>query len=175
VRVENNFGEDILQQIYNLICNNEVEQLEAIVLNYRIGGVAHLIFDFFNEDEEVLNLADDQKITLSFLNPILLALKTKSFACLKFLVERYGVRKCMRSFDLSFKHETLGEYPFKNILIPILMKTKDVDALSLLSHKAKDFIISTQDLNSFISLSLAERWLAGLKTFLISETAQFYF
>jgi len=63
-----------------------VEQLEHILLNYNIQGIANLTFDFFNEDEEVLNLADDQKVTVSFLNPILLAVKVKSLACLKFLV-----------------------------------------------------------------------------------------
>jgi hypothetical protein len=112
-------------------------------LNYQIAGISNLTFDLFEEDEEVLNLADDHKITLSLLNPILLAIKFQSFSCLKYLVERFGVRKCMRSFDLIFRHDTVGEFPFKNILIPILLKIKDVDILSFLTHKTRDFVIST--------------------------------
>lgn len=104
-QVENTFGDDVGQRIYALICNNEVEQLEHLLLNYNIQGLANMNFDFFNEDEEVLTLGDSQKITLSFLNPILLAIKMKSSACLKFLVQRYGIRKSMKSYDLTFKHD----------------------------------------------------------------------
>lgn len=172
---EENYHRDVLAQIYNMICNNEVEQLDSLLSNYQIGGIANLQFDIFEEDEEVLSLADDQKITTAFLNPILLAVKSKSFACLKYLVERFGVRRSMRSLDVNFKHDKHGEFPFKNILLPILLKQKDVDALSFLSHKTRDFVLTAQDLQSFVSLSLAENWTIGLKTFLLSETAHFYF
>ena len=42
------------------------------------------------KDNEALNLADGQKITVALLNPILLAIKHKSLATLKYLVEVYG-------------------------------------------------------------------------------------
>jgi hypothetical protein len=42
-----------------VIRDNEVEQLEEIVRGYDIRGISQLQFDFFQEDEEVLNLADD--------------------------------------------------------------------------------------------------------------------
>jgi hypothetical protein len=58
-------------------------------LNYLIGSIYHIegivqqYFDFSEEDEEVLNLADDRKVTVSILNPILLAVKYRSLAVLK--------------------------------------------------------------------------------------------
>lgn len=99
-----------------------------------------------------------------------MALKSKSLACLKYLVERYGLRKSMRNIDLIFKHDIYGEFAFKNIMFPVLLKLKDTDALAYLSNKRKDFVISTQDLNSFVSLALQEKWVIGLKTFLLSDS-----
>lgn len=49
----------------------------------------------------------------------------------------------MRNLELTFKHEILGEFPFKNIMVPILLKIKDNDALSFLVNKTKDFVITT--------------------------------
>jgi hypothetical protein len=39
------------------------------------------------DDEEILNLSDNSRISLSFLNPVLLAIKYRSFDCLKYLVD----------------------------------------------------------------------------------------
>ena len=77
---------------------------------------------------------------------------------MKFLVEKFGVRRSMRNIDLIFRHETLGEYGFKNLILPILLKIKDTDALSYLTNKVKDFVITNQDLSSFVNLSLQDRW-----------------
>lgn len=60
-------------------------------------------------------------------------------------------------------------------MMPVLFKIKDADALHFLASRIKDFVITTTDLVSFITLSLNDKWLPGVKTFLQSETAQFYF
>jgi len=49
----------------------------------------------------------------------------------------------MKHLDLTFKHEVLGEFPFKNIMIPVLLKIKDNEALSFLVNKTKDFVITS--------------------------------
>lgn len=54
------------------------------------------------------------------------------------------------------------------------MKVKDVEALSFLARQDA-FVITQQDLTSFVSMALNEKWLAGVKTFLNSPTAAFYF
>jgi hypothetical protein len=134
-----------------------------------------LVFDFYSDDEEVLTLADDTKVTLAFLNPVLLAIKYKSFSCLKYLVSQYQFRQSMKQLDIVVRQDQYGgEYPFKNLVVPILAKIKDVEALSFLTRQ-DGFYITSQDFNSFISMTLAEKWLAGTKTFLQSPAAQFVF
>jgi hypothetical protein len=58
-----------------------------------VKGLSQVHFDFYSEDEEVLKQYDDTVVTLSVLNPILLAIKYKSFASLKYLVENFGIRQ----------------------------------------------------------------------------------
>ncbi len=80
----------------------------------------------------------------------------------------------MSTLDIVVKSHDGAEYPFKNIILPILIKVKDVEALSFLTRQ-DGFVITQQDLISFISMALNEKWLAGAKTFLNSSTAAFYF
>lgn len=95
-KLDKQVNDDRLLQIYNFIRLNEVDHLREIVNAAAIQGIAHLLFDFFEEDEEILTLGDDTKITTSFLNPILFAIKCKSFDCLTYLVNTFGVRQSMR-------------------------------------------------------------------------------
>lgn len=81
-----------------------------------------------------MNLADDGKITESMLNPILVAIKYKSFSCLKYLIQDYGMRQSMKNGDFIVRHEQYGEFNFKNLILPLLLKVKDVEALSLLTR-----------------------------------------
>jgi hypothetical protein len=39
------------------------------------------------EDEEILNLSDNSKVSVSIFNPPLLAIKYKALDCLKYLVD----------------------------------------------------------------------------------------
>ena len=61
--------------MYNLIRDNEVDHLTELIREWGIQGIAHIVFDFSQGDEEVLNLANDDKVTVSVMNPILLAIK----------------------------------------------------------------------------------------------------
>ena len=85
-------SEETLIQIYNLIMDNEVDHLEIQLDSQKVKGIANIVFDFYQEDEEVLTLDDGNKVTLSLLNPVLLSIKRKSFASLKYLVENFDLR-----------------------------------------------------------------------------------
>ncbi len=94
---------ELLLKMYNLIKDNEVDHLRELIYGYGIQGIGHLVFDFFPEDEEVLTLSDDSKVTLSVLNPILLAIKYKSFSCLKYLVQEFGLAHSMKTLDFVIR------------------------------------------------------------------------
>ena len=84
-------------------------------------GVAHLRFDFVEHDEDVLHLAADERITVSQLNPILLAIKYKSFACLTYLVETFGLRQSMKNVEILVRDNRFGDFPYKSLLVPLLL------------------------------------------------------
>ncbi len=59
------------------------------------------------------------KIGVAILNPVLLAVKYRGIKCLKYLVEKYGIRPSVKSVDIIVRRGALGsgiiagEYPFK--------------------------------------------------------------
>jgi len=176
-QVQEVLAEEHLLTLYNLIRDNEIDHLAELLQQYPYysAGMGAVVFDLFQEDEEVLTLADDSKVTVSVLNPALLALKYKSFACLKLLVGSYGLmRQYMKPIDVVVRHGDHEEYPFRNLIVPILAKVKDLEAVSFLARH-DGFVVSAQDLNSFVSMALSDRWLPGLKAFLQSAAAQFAF
>jgi len=155
-KLDKQVSDDRLLSIYNYIRLNEVDHLREMVNAGNIQGVAHLLFDFFEDDEEVLHLADDRKVTLSFLNPILFAIRCKSFDCLTYLVQTFGVRQSMRSHTLTTRVAT-RDLTFKNLMFPLILKAKDNDILSFLL-KQEGFFFTSYDFNSFVVQALFERW-----------------
>ena len=127
-------NEETLLQIYNLIRDNEVEHLEQLLQSLKVQGVAHLMFDFFQEDEEVINLADGSRINVSLLNPILLCVKHKSFSSLKYLIENFDLRQSLKELDLIIRHESGVDLSFRSLVLAILLKIKDNEALSFLTR-----------------------------------------
>ena len=85
-------SEEILDKIYDLIKDNEVDHLEQQLDSFQVKGIANIIFNNYLEDQEVLTLDNGNKISISVLNPILLSIKRKSYGCLKYLVENFDVR-----------------------------------------------------------------------------------
>jgi hypothetical protein len=142
--------DDRLLEIYNYIRLNEIDHLRELILNASITGLAHLRFNFFEDDEEVMVLADDRRITMSYLNPILLAVKCKSFDCLTYLVNTFGVRQAMCSTNLTVRLNKKFDFTYRNLMFPLIMRGKDNDILAfLLKHEG--FIFSSFDFNSFIA------------------------
>ena len=118
-------------------------------------------------------LASGQVINLSALNPVLLALKYKSLATLKFLVERFGVRQAMQNATSPYvvvDERKNHPYYFKSLILPLLVEVGDNEALTFLL-KQSGFAFTQGDLVSFIDFSLRKRWVQGLKTFLGSSVA----
>jgi hypothetical protein len=48
-----------------LIKDNEFDHLRAALEGQQVKGIAQITFDNIEEDEEILTLSDDQKLTLS--------------------------------------------------------------------------------------------------------------
>jgi hypothetical protein len=90
-----------------------------------------LYFDFTDEDSETLNLSDGTKVTVWLMNPILLSIKYKSFSCLKYLVDTFGVRQSLHPLHFIVR-QPHGEYPFTSLILPILLKLKDSETLNYL-------------------------------------------
>jgi hypothetical protein len=93
---------------------------------------------------------------MSYLNPILLAVKCRSFDCFTYLVNTFGIRQSARAYDISVR---VGDrdLPFKSILMPLILKGKDNDILSFLL-KTDGFVFSSSDFNSFVAQAISERW-----------------
>lgn len=173
--LENEISYDRLNHVFSLIKDNEVDHLRAMIEGSAVSGIAHLKFSYVDYDEDVINLTDDQRITVSQINPILLAARYKSYACLSYLIETFGLRQAMGEGYYQVREEqTRGDYVFKNLLLPILLKTEDLQSLDLVLRQ-DGFVLTKQDFNSFVSVAVIHRWFTGLKTFLSSNVAHFFF
>ena len=127
-------SEEILDKIYDLIKDNEVDHLEQQLDSFQVRGIANIIFNNYLEDQEVLTLDNGTKISISVLNPVLLSIKRKSFACLKYLVENFDLRQSLIKLDLKLVNEHVGEIRFQSLVLAILLKIKDNEALSFLGR-----------------------------------------
>ena len=114
------------------------------------------MFDFLEEDDDILTLADESKITTAHTNPILLAVKCKSFECLAYLVNTFGVRQSMRQLTITTRAFN-RDLTYKNLMMPLIMKTHDNDALTFLL-KNEGFFMNSYDIKSFVDQALLDRW-----------------
>jgi len=72
-----------------------------------------------------LALADDETITNSHVNAILVAINFKSIACLKFLIERFELRQSIIERQTDVVYPNGSRFSFTNLLIPLVLKIKD--------------------------------------------------
>lgn len=99
-------------------------------------GIARQFFNFNEDDREWVNQIES-KVELSILNPVMLAVKCRSLNCLKFLVDKYDIRPSIIQTDILLHSPSslaTGEFPFKQWLIPVLLKTQDPHSLSFLMN-----------------------------------------
>jgi ABC-type branched-subunit amino acid transport system ATPase component len=65
-------------------------------------------------------------------------------------------------------------YSFDSLVLPVLLKTKDLEALNFLV-KQLCFVVTLTDLQSFAVWAIAENWVQGLKALFSSSAAQIAF
>jgi hypothetical protein len=120
-------------------------------------------------------VADDNRVTLSSLNPILYAIKTRSTDALAYLVSNYGVRQAMNNAQpITVRVNAETAFRYSNVMIPLILQGKDNDSLAC-TLKQEGFVLTPEDFRSFVAQTLYEGWIAGLRTFLFSSAAQFLF
>lgn len=173
-QVESDITSERLSHIFNLIKDDEIGHLRSLVEQSGTPGIAHLNFSYVEYDEGVLNLAGDERITVSQLNPILLAIKYKSFLSLTYLVETFGLRQSFYNREIMVRDSKNEDYPFSSLLVPLILQKEDLQTLEFLL-KQEGFVINKTDFNSFVSYCLSNKWVAGLKAFLSSPVGHFYF
>lgn len=98
--------------MYNFIKDNDFDRLKEIIEQKKILGAANIFFDFYDHDEEIVNLAGEHKVSLSILNPVLLCLKYKSTLCLRYILDAFGLRPSIKTVDIIVR-KVHGEYPFR--------------------------------------------------------------
>ncbi len=139
---------DVEANIFEAIKANNVKELETLAKEHFsknvIGGLR-----WRNTSEKVLSLKDGLEITLSGLNPLLVAVFYKSFTSVKYLLETHKGRG-LRNYFQHGSYELEGsDIPFNNLALPILLATKDLDILSYLS-KQTCFVLGLGELREFI-------------------------
>jgi hypothetical protein len=166
--------------MYNLIKTNDITGLQMLCeAQYQMHTIAQITFDYQEGDKEVLNMPEDNRKTqVSILNPIILAVKYRSLNCLKYLITKYGLRPSLTQSEMIIIRHDQHEYPFKQWLLPILLKLRDIEALTFLVNQPS-FTLSYYGLNSFISYALTKQsdntyyWQTGARILLESNAARF--
>lgn len=173
-QLNSDLPQDRASSIFGLIKDNEIDHLKALIDQSGIAGVSYIRFSYVNFNENALTLADGTSIDVTELNPILLAIKYRSVACLQYLIDYFGVRQSMIQADWDVRDAQHGDHPFKNLMVPLVLQTEDVSILDVLL-KNEGFVLTKTDFNSFVSLALKRKWSAGLRTFLSSPAVHFFF
>jgi hypothetical protein len=163
-----------LSKLYSGIKNNEADQV-AVLLSEANVAIAEITFsDVVGEDTLVLPLEHNELILESHLNPILLAINSKSFATLKALTSYYHIRTASHERDVRIPISEKEHAHFSSLVLPLILKTKDVEALSWILRQ-DEILLRGYDFYSFVMYAIRENWLQGLKIFLNSSSAVFYF
>lgn len=100
-----------------------------------------------NSSEEVLD-----NIYANELSPLNVAIKAKSLACVKYLVESSTAQR-----ELYQEGEWLqGQY--NNLSLALIAKVKDLEVLNYLS-KQNAFVLTSTDVQSFLQAAIQDKWI----------------
>ena len=134
--------------------------MKQVLSNSKIQGIGQLRFDGQNQaDEQILTLANDNEVRLQHLNPLELSIFKKSLACFKVLVNEFGMRQSYSEVQLEVRIPDYDseELLFSNIILPLILKTKDNEILSFVL-KNEGFFMQQSDLKSFVRASIKLKW-----------------
>lgn len=70
-----------------------------------------------------------EQVSLSILNPVLLAIKYRSVQCLRYLLDTFGVRTSIKPAHILI-HSEGSEFKFSQWLLPIMVRVKDLEVLA---------------------------------------------
>ena len=143
--------------VCNLIKDNEIDHLRELLTNATV-SLAKLRWS--ENEEQVMN-----GVKVNELTPLELAVKSKSLACLKLIVEKYSSKEQYQYGDIEVDGKT-----YSTLLLPLLLQTKDLEALNYLA-KQPSFSLKTKDVLNFIEQAIKDKWAQGAKALLASVPA----
>lgn len=126
---------DVLLQVYQLVKANESDQLLTLLAELSRNSVGDLDFTQvgLENDSVVLSLEGEGEVRESQLNPVLLAIHSKSNAVLKALLARYNsLRSTVADGDFRVHLSEAESAPFSNLALPLILRAKDLEALNVL-------------------------------------------
>ena len=103
---------------------------------------------------------------------MVLAIRQKSLASLKYLVELGAGRGLRETFQYSSEGWKFEEgIVYSNLALAVIAKIHDLEALNYLL-KQTAFVLNANDILAFVKHSIQEKWVYGAKALLSSQTAQ---
>ena len=122
-------------------------------------AIAELNFsEVVGDDTLVLPLEYNELIMESHLNPVLLAINSKSFATFKALTSYYHIRTASHERDVRIPLSEVEIAHFSSLVLPLILKTKDVEALSWILRQ-DEILLRGFDFYSFVVNAIRENWL----------------
>lgn len=140
--------------MYNLIKDNEIDHLREVLYNYYPYQQSFGKFRWI-ESEPLLFTAQNKTYSINGgndLTALILAIKSKSLACIKLIVENYKSKE-----QYQYGNWGVNEYSFSTLVLPLILQTKDLDALNFLV-KQTSFNISLGDVENFVKIALDINW-----------------
>ena len=102
---------------------------------------------------------------------MVLAIRQKSLASLKYLVELGAGRGLRETFQYSSEGWKVEEgIVYSNLALAVIAKIHDLEALNYLL-KQTAFVLNANDILAFVKHSIQEKWVYGAKALLSSQTA----
>ena len=93
---------------------------------------------------------------------------------MKALTSTYHIRTASHERDVRIPLSEVEIAHFSSLVLPLILKTKDVEALFWILRQ-DEILLRGYDFYSFVVYAIRENWLQGLKIFLNSSTAVFFF
>jgi hypothetical protein len=154
----NNVDYEFLGRLYSAIKSNEVDQVQVLLSESNV-AIAELNFsEVVGDDTLVLPLEYNELIMESHLNPVLLAINSKSFATFKALTSYYHIRTASHERDVRIPLSEVEIAHFSSLVLPLILKTKDVEALSWILRQ-DEILLRGFDFYSFVVNAIRENWL----------------
>lgn len=140
--------------MFNLIKDNEIDHLREVLYNYypyqqSLGKIR------WTESESLSFTAQNKTYNITGGNDItalILAIKSKSLACTKLIVENYKSKE-----QYQYGNWAVNEYSFSTLVLPMILQTKDLEALNFLV-KQTSFNVSLGDVENFVNIALELNW-----------------